>query len=575
MHVPFLLLAVWLMIVPAQAETVDAIAAKVDLNVITCYEIEQDAQNMLTQLRQSGASNLPSLAKLSRRSLDAQVVKLVQLEEAKKLDLDVGAEEMANAIHNVESKNGMLAGQLKEALDQQGVSFDAFKENMHDQLLISKLINVAVRSNVKVSEEAIQEYYRKYIADPKPRREVQLAQIFLTLPAEPTPALLAEVRAKARNIHHQLVAGGDFAQLVAIYSESPDRQQQGVMGWFMHGGISQRFAPALDLPVNGISDPIRSPSGFHILKALHERWKEPQVTGESYDEVHARHILLKIPSMADEATRNKIKARAKSIAEDMQKASDEAFAVRAKEASQGPSASNGGDLGWFKKGMMLPAFEKAAFALPAGGTSAVVTTKFGLHIIRVVDKRHVDPNGLEAQRDQIQSVLNNVALQDELPRWIASLRADATIDYQTCPVINAKGALTDAAEGGGGDASFRSVETMETELKAVLEKWRKAWVTQDVKAYFSHYSDQFEPGKAYANIAAWKTARTDFIIRKKHVQVAIHQLKITHLEAGRARLEFSQSYQADGLSQQALKLLLLQYSGSDWKIMREMTAVAK
>ncbi|MBL4775363.1 MAG: peptidylprolyl isomerase [Mariprofundus sp.] len=577
MHLPIFLISLLLLSLPARAETIDAIAAIANNDVITCYEIEQDTQNMLLQLRQSGAVNLPSTEQLNRRSLDAQIVKKLQLEAALQLELSVDPEEIANGIHNVESKNGMLTGQLKEVLKQQGASFKDFKENMHDQILIGKLINMAVRSKVQISEEAISEYYRKYIEVPKARREVQVAQIFLALPAEPTPELLSEVRGKIRSIHQQLQQGKNFTQLVAIYSESPDRQQQGMMGWFMDGGISQRFAPALDLPLNELTDPIRSPAGFHILKAVNERWQEPENVSKSHDEVHARHILLQIPSSADTATRNKIRNRAKSIAADMQGVSDEAFANRAKDASQGPSSSNGGDLGWFKKGAMLPSFEKAAFAMQAGETSGLVESKFGLHIIRVVETRHIDPNSLETNREKIQQILSSVALQDQLPRWIAGLRADATISYKTCPAVGLNLPAIPMLEG---DISG-SIEAQDTALKTALERWRKAWVEQDIAAYFKAYAKQFEPGQSYADIEAWKTSRRERIMHKNKINIHIQELKITHLEQGRARLEFTQHYEDDGLSQRDLKLLLMQRNEPDesgkanWRIIREMTAISK
>ncbi|MDQ6981858.1 MAG: peptidylprolyl isomerase, partial [Mariprofundus sp.] len=352
---------------------------------------------------------------------------------ARKLDLKVSKEELNKAIERVESSNGMLPGQLKDALKQQGINVEQFKENMHDQILINNLINIAVRSKLQISEESIREYYRKYMAETKPRREMQLGHIFISLPSEPTPELLASIRNKVRNIHHQLVNGEDFARLVAVYSEAPDRQQQGVMGWFTKGSITQRFTPALELPLHGLTEPIRTPSGFHILKALNERWQEPEQVGSSYDEVHARHILLRTPTLADEEDQTKIRSRAEDIASEMKDASDEAFSTRAKEVSQGPSASRGGDLGWFKRGAMVPEFEKVVFAMHAGETSGVVKTQFGLHIIRVVAARHIDPNSLQANRDKITQSLSNIKMQEQLPRWIASLRAEANIKYQTCP----------------------------------------------------------------------------------------------------------------------------------------------
>jgi len=580
MHFPILLTVLLLVSLPARAEPIDSIAAIVNNEAITCYDILQDTKNILMQLRQSGSTFLPSTATLSQRSLDGRIVKILQLQEARKLGLKVSQEELDNAIEKLAARSGIVPSQLKDALEQQGMDYAQFMDNLKDQLLVSKLINVAVRSKLQISEESIQEYYRKYLAAPKSQREVQLGQIFLALPGEPSPALLTGIRNKVRNIHKQLMDGKDFAQLVAIYSESPDRQQQGVMGWFTKGAITQRFDPALELPVNSITEPIRSPSGFHILKVLNERWKEPEEIGESYDEAHARHILLQIPSSADEETRAKILGRAEDIASEMEDASDEAFATRAKEASQGPSASRGGDLGWFRKGTMLPEFEKAVFAMQAGETSAVITTKFGLHIIRLVAKRHVDPNSLQANRDKITQILTNVEMQEQVPRWIASLRADAKLKYHACPNAtsgasnNTVSSLEQSGRRIAAPQESLPSSALDNEVEAVLEQWRRAWSNQDMKSYFAAYSGHFNPGKRFADIRAWKQAREKSINSKKYIRIGIRNVKITHLEQNRARIEFEQYYEADAFKNHDLKLLLMEKTASGWQIIREMTAVS-
>jgi peptidyl-prolyl cis-trans isomerase SurA len=422
----------------AHGEVFDSIASVINHEAVTCFEIRQDARSLLLQLNQSGSSQLLSAAELNKRVLDGRITKVLQLQEARKLELKVSDEELAKAINDIEAKNSLLPGQLREALQQQGMDFDEYKINLREQQLIGKLINISVRSKLKVSEESMQEYYRKFLASSEKRREVKLAQIFLALPSEPDPRQLKTVRNKMRAIHQQLLDGGDFTQLAMLHSNAPESNQGGEMGWFMPGGMSPRFASTLELPAQGISELIRSPGGFHIFKVLDERWHEPQLQGESYDETHARHILLQIPSTADDATRAKIRHRAETIAAELQGASEEEFVSRAKEASQGPSASNGGDLGWFKKGMMVPAFEKAASELQAGQTSGIVESSFGLHIIYVVAKRHINPNSFEAHRAQIQQVLTNVEMQEQQPRWLSSLKAKANIEKRTCPGIEAE-----------------------------------------------------------------------------------------------------------------------------------------
>jgi peptidyl-prolyl cis-trans isomerase SurA len=225
--------------------------------------------------------------------------------------------------------------------------------------------------------------------------------------------------------------GANFKKSVALLSDAPDAKQGGEMGWFFPGGIAQQFDAVFNLPVGGILKPIRSPAGFHILHVADERMHEPKL-GDSYDEVHARHILIKLPDDASEAIEAKIRYRAATLARELKDSSDEAFATRAREISQGPSAQRGGDLGWFGKGQMVEAFEKVVFSMQPGETSDVVESPFGLHVIRLVAKRHIDPNAFEVHHDRIEQVLINAEMQSRVPRWIANLKAKAMIDIKGC-----------------------------------------------------------------------------------------------------------------------------------------------
>ncbi len=549
-------------------ETIDSIAAIVNNDIITCYDVNHDTAETLQKLRLSGVKMLPSIAILNRRSLDDRITKSVQLQEAKRQKLHVDEEELNNALANIEARNKLMPGQLKEVIKQQGGDFNSFKENLRDQILISKLIDTEVRAKLQVSEESIAEYYRKYIASDKPRREVQLAEIFLAVPPEPTPEQLKEIRDKANMIHQQLLDGADFNRMVATYSESSDRDQQGVMGWFTQGGIAARFASALELPVNGITDIIRSPNGFHILKAIDERWKAPIRAGESYDEVHARHILLRIPSDADEATRDKIRRRAEGIAKDMKHADDAAFAARAKEVSQGPSAEKGGDLGWFRKGTMVPEFEQALFALQPGETSGVVQTQFGLHIIRMVARRHVDPNSLPANHDKIQKILSNMEMQEQLPRWIASLKAKADIEIRPCDSSTRIAASATPQFVGTSDRG-----DSEAALRAMLEGWGNAWVDRDVEAYLAYYSEHFQPGKRFRDLAAWRAQRRARLTSNTAINITLSHPKILITDPFHARIQFDQHYRSAQLDDHVHKMLLVEREVNGWKIVRELTEI--
>jgi peptidyl-prolyl cis-trans isomerase SurA len=419
------------MVGAAHAEKIDAVAAIVNGTAITCYQVNYEKDILVQQLRESGQGTLPSDVLLSERALETRITLLLQKQEAAKLGITVQQEEIDNAMADVESRNNIPAGQLVEILKAQGINIEEYRETLSERLLTGKVVNAAVRSKLSISEEAMREYYRKFLKDPKPIREIQLAQIFIALPSTPTPEQFSKVGRKVESIYERLINGANFNTLSALESDAPDAKEGGAMGWFFPGGIAQQFNEVFTLPVGGIAKPARSAGGFHILKVIGERMHAPE-TGESHDEVHARHILLTLPNSADEATEAKVRHRAATIAREMEGSSDEEFATRAKDVSQGPSAEKGGDLGWFGQGQMVPEFEKAAFALAPGETSGVVESTFGLHIIHVIAKRHIDPNAFEAHRDRIRELLINAEMQSQTPRWIGGLKAKAVIKQKGC-----------------------------------------------------------------------------------------------------------------------------------------------
>jgi len=419
--------------IPAKAEVIDGIAAIINGQALTCYEVEQATATLRQQLSAVDASRIPTKAQLTARALDGKITTILQHQEARKLQISVSEDELHKALSNIEVQNNIPSGQLFDILKAQGIDVEAYKTSFRDRLLTGKLSNIVVRSRIQVSEEAIHEYYRKYVANHKPQREIEVSQIFIPISIDPSPSEVDNAYRKMNAWRDQALSGDSFANLARLHSQAPGAEKGGLMGWVLPNAISPRFASIFSLKIGGVSQPIRSPAGLHLFYVTQERMKQPEALAKSYDEVHARHILLKLSDSMTDDEKAKIRNRAEQIAEAMQDASDAEFATRAKEISQGPSASKGGDLGWFKHGAMLPAFEKAAFALKAGGTSGVVKTRFGLHIIRVVERHHIDPDSFEAHHDNIEKILLDIEMQDQFPRWLASLKAKASIEYRTCP----------------------------------------------------------------------------------------------------------------------------------------------
>ncbi len=549
--------------------SLDALAAVVNGEPLSCYEVAQDARDLARQFA-GNAQAMPPAEQLFSRALDNRITRMLQLQQARRLGIEISDEELDAAIANIEQQNRLLPGQLREVLKAQGVDWNDYRRQLREQLLLSRLINVAVRGKIQISEEAMREYYRRWLAGDKPLREVRLSHIFLPLPPDPDPDQLARARKLAREIHQRLKAGEDFAKLASLYSAAPDAAQGGDMGWVMQGGISERLERVLDLPVGGVSEPIRTPAGFQIFRVTDERWHKPDATQQSYDEVHARHILLKIPANADQRTRARIRQRAMAIAAEMKRATDEEFATRAKEVSQGPSAARGGDLGLFRRGTMVPAFEKAAFSLKAGETSDVVETPFGLHIIRVIARRHVDPNSFTAHRDRIEQILTDAALQERLPRWLAGLKAKATIERHPCPPEIKQLAAIEAPAASGAPAKADAAEHGDTP-EAAVKRWREAWEARDLKAYFAAYAPDFRPPARFRSLKAWKRYKRRVIGDKRFIRVTIDKLRIRKTDDDHAVAEFHQRYESDRFNSEDDKRLTLVRTPEGWRIQREET----
>lgn len=430
MRKSLLLLCCLCLATPVQARVLDSIAMLVNDEAITCYDVAEDEKSLRKQLGQSSLNDHSDV--LRQRAIDSLILKVLQRQQARRLGIHTSDKEIAQAMADVESNNDIPAGQLIQILKAKGLDVDRYKQNLSDRILSGKLINIDVRSRLQISEESMREYYRKYLQPGKVQREVHLAQVFIALENDPSPATIKATRAKIQSVRAQAKMGEDFSHLAKLFSDDPAAQQGGEMGWFRPGSLPARFQSALTLPQGQLSDIIRSPAGFHLIKAIGEKSFQPDIK-KSYDEVHARHILLKVtPAMTQEMI-EQLKAQASILSKELRGVSDKEFAVRAQEASQGPSADKGGDLGWFRAGDMLAAFDQVVFNMEAGDVSSVVKSRAGFHVIYLVEKRHVDPNSFIAHSDAIKNVLMNAEMQNELPRWMARLKSRAHIQHKSCP----------------------------------------------------------------------------------------------------------------------------------------------
>lgn len=413
------LLVVWQPAMAAQA--IDRIVAVVNDEVITESELnarlEEVRKRIAAQKIQSPPINI-----LKKQVLERSVLEHLQTQQARRMGIHAGNDKVEAALRNIAEQNKLSMPALYKALAQDGVSQEAFREQIRNQILIQQLVEREIGNRVTVSDAEVD----NFLANSENRdggTEYDLSHILITLPEAATPEIIQRTRQRTEDILQSLRKGGAFDQAAIANSQGENALEGGRLGWKKTGQLPTLFVNALKTMRPGdVSDVLRSPGGFHILKLNDRRGGKKTLT---ITQTRARHILLRtnaIVSPHDAWQRlNKLRQR-------IQNGDD--FAALAKSNSEDPgSATNGGDLGWVNPGQTVPEFEKAMNGLKTGEISDPVQTPFGLHLIQVLERRQRDVTNERDQADARQQI-HARKTDEHYAQWIRQLRDEAYIEYR-------------------------------------------------------------------------------------------------------------------------------------------------
>jgi peptidyl-prolyl cis-trans isomerase SurA len=390
---------------------VDRIVAVVNKEVITLSELNERIERAQLELRRRRIAP-PESAVLERQVLERFVLHKAQLQRAAEAGLRVDDQQVERAVQRVAHGNNMTLADFRAALEQEGLSIEQYRADLRQQMLISRLREREVDDRVQVSEAEVD----AYLEEQKSTAEVEYdtAHVLVRLPEQARPEAIAQARARAERVRSEAVAGAEFAQLAASYSDAGDALQGGALGWRAPGRLPELFAETLRGMKEGeVSEVLRSPAGFHVLKLLGRRgagMAAPVV------QTHARHILLKTSEIVSEDD-----ARLRLLALRGRIAAGASFAELARLNSEDGSAARGGDLGWVYPGDTVPEFERAMSALAPGEVSAPVRTPFGYHLILVEERRAVDVSR-ERLRQQARQALRERKADEAYQEWLRQLR---------------------------------------------------------------------------------------------------------------------------------------------------------
>ncbi len=409
----------------AGAQTADYIVAVVNQELVTAAEVQQRIARFRDEAARANQT-LPPQAELRKQAIDSLIDERVLITNARDSNSRVDDAELDRAVGNVATQNQLTMAQLRDRLRQEGVDYAKFRDNVKDQLLVERVREHEVTARIKVSDAEIDALVDARQASSGAATELDVAQILIIVPDGADAGVVAAKRQRALEAMRRVRGGEDFAVVARDMSEDSNRAGGGEIGMRPASRLPDLFVSAVRFLKSGdvAAEPLRSGAGFHILKLIDRK----DVGAFSVQQVRARHILLR-PSaeLTAEAATRRLAQFKREIA-----SGSRTFEQLARANSEDGSAAQGGDLGWASPGQFVPEFEEALAALPVNGVSDPVPTRFGIHLIQVVERRQVTLDRKQ-QREQARNILREQKFEAAYAEWVRDLRGRAYIELRDPP----------------------------------------------------------------------------------------------------------------------------------------------
>ena len=401
-------------------QTLNRIVASVNNDVVLESELKNRSAMIISQLQEQKAE-LPSRSVLQKQILDRLVLENLQLQLAERNGIRIDDEKLNNSMRTLAKQSDMSLSEFREALEQDGYDYVAFRDQFRNQITINQIRQQMVENRVEVTDQEVDHLLATAATFNDQNREYHLAHILVSTPEAASPEQIQESRKRIDDMLARLRGGADFAQMAIAESDGQQALNGGDLGWRKTGQLPSLFSDVVgQLQIGQISDPIRSPSGFHIVKIMDIRGDERHIIKQT----RARHILLHPDTLVSE---QEIKTRMAQLRERVAQGED--FAVLARAHSQDPgSGSEGGDLGWVTPGQMVPEFEQAMNELAIGEISQPVQSRFGWHLIQVQERREQDETD-DYRRTRARESIRQRKTDEQLEIWLRRLRDEAYVEY--------------------------------------------------------------------------------------------------------------------------------------------------
>ena len=407
----------------SRGELIDRVAAVVGDGVILMSQLDAEMERITARLRESN-TEMPPRNVLRKQVLERLIVQEIQMQRAERIGMRVTEEMLNDALQDVAKRNNISFSQLPEALKSQGIDYRDFRDDMRRDITLQMLRQRDVYSRINISPRELDQFMARQQRLPNQNAEYNISHILISVSASATADQIKGREARAREAYDKVKSGGDFAQAAVAYSDSGTNVEGGTLGWRKGGELPSIISEIIPTMSAGqVTEPIRTPSGFHIFKLNEIRGGDQQSV---VSQVHARHILLKTNDLEDDAT---VEQRLKAIRERILSGKEDFAAVASVTSQDTGSATEGGDLGWAGPGTFVPEFEKQLDELNENEISQPFKSKFGWHIIQLLGRRVHDITD-DVRRNRAYAQLRESKAEEETEMWMRRIREDAFVEYR-------------------------------------------------------------------------------------------------------------------------------------------------
>ena len=405
--------------VPSRVVPVDRIVAVVNDEVITQNDLNERVALIVRQFQRQGGQ-LPPADVLSRQILERMINDLVQVQHAKETGVRVDDATLDRTIERIAQENNLSPSDFRIALERDGIRYSRFREDIRNEILVARLREREVENAVVVTDAEVDTELAREAKENTGDAEYRLSHVLVLVPQQATSEQIEQRRRRALLALSELRRGANFAQVAATYSDAPDALQGGNLGWRASGRLPSLFLEAIEkLQPGDVSDILRSPNGFHIIKLLEKRGR---AAAGGVQQTHVRHILLRAREGLSEA---EARDRLQKLREQVVAGAD--FAELARRHSEDASASKGGDLGWVAPGDTVPEFERVMNSLRDKEVSAPVQTPFGWHLVQVLERRADELSG-ERKKTMARQLIRARKADEAYQDWLRQQRDRAYVE---------------------------------------------------------------------------------------------------------------------------------------------------